>query len=241
MEMIKGKMETSPKILEEKLHQIWLNQEFVKPLITKTGDKISIIHPGTYNGDSAGPDFKHARIQIGSLTFVGDVEIDYDYSNWKTHGHNINKRYNKVILHVTYLNKQKHHYIYTSEGRKVATIALIDFVEDGLITNLLEQKQTKKKLNKIILKCADEIGTVDDETRRKFILKYGIKRFQKKSERIFRRLKELKYLKDLQINEPVVRYELTKEFNEKEFTHEDFKDTFLWKQILYELVFEALF
>ncbi len=233
-------METSPKILEEKLHQIWLNQEFVKELITFAGEKIKVINPGTYNGDSAGPDFKHARIQIGNLTFVGDVEIDYDYSNWKTHAHNINKRYNKVILHVTYLNKQKHHYIYTSEGRKVPTIALVNFIEEGLINNLLEQKQTKANLNKIKLKCAYEVDAVDSETRRKFILKYGITRFQKKSERIFRRLKELKYLKELQLKEPVIRYELTKEFNEKKFTHKDFKDTYLWNQVLYELIFEAL-
>ncbi len=233
-------METSPKILEEKLHRIWLNQEFAKSLITKNNEKIVVLNPGNYNNDSAGPDFKHARIQIGNLTFVGDVEIDYDYSNWKTHGHNINKRYNKVILHVTYLNKQKHHYIYTSEGRKVPTIALIDFVEDGLIDNLLEQKHYKKNLNKIILKCASEIDTIDLEERRKFILKLGFNRFQKKSSRIFRRLKELKFLKELQLKEPVIRYELTKAFAEKEFTHQDFNDTSLWEQVLYELVFEAL-
>lgn len=233
-------MENSPKILEEKLHKIWLNQEFNKPLKTNTGSKITVIYPGTYNGDAAGPDFKHAKIQIGNLTFVGDVEIDYDYSNWKTHGHNINKRYNKIILHVTYLNKQKHNYIYTSEGRKVNTIALVNFIDEGLLDALAQQKQDKKSLKKIMLKCAYEIDNVDYETRRKVILKKGINRFQKKSERIFRRLKELKYLKDLEISEPVIRYDLTKDFFEKEYTHKDFNDTLLWKQVLYELLFEAL-
>jgi len=38
----------------------------------------------------------------------------------------------------------------------------------------------------------------------------------------------------------VIRYELTKEFNEKEFSHNDFKDKSLWKQLLYEFLFEAL-
>jgi hypothetical protein len=65
-------------------------------------------------------------------------------------------------------------------------------------------------------------------------------RFKKKCDRIFRRLKELKFIKEMHLNEPVIRYELTKEFKEKEFTNEDFKDQFIWKQLMYELIFEAL-
>ncbi len=41
---------------------------------------LHVLNPGEYNKDSVGPDFKHARIKIGNLTFVGDIEIDLDYS-----------------------------------------------------------------------------------------------------------------------------------------------------------------
>ena len=76
----------------------WLNQDFINDLNTSDGESVSVINPGEYNTDSGGPDFKHARIKIGRLTFVGDVEIDCDYSDWKNHGHNINKNYNKIIF-----------------------------------------------------------------------------------------------------------------------------------------------
>ena len=94
-----------PKISENILYDIWKAQHFQSSLMTVNGDDLSVLDAGTHNTDEAGPDFKNARIRIGNLTYVGDIEIDCDYSDWKSHGHNIDIKYSKVILHATLFNK----------------------------------------------------------------------------------------------------------------------------------------
>ena len=54
------------------------------------------------------------------------------------------------------------------------------------------------------------------------------------------RLKELVYLKELNVKEPVVQYELDEKFINRTFTYTDFEDTEIWEQVFYEFVFEAL-
>ncbi len=233
-------MKASQKIVEETLQKIWQNQNFNQPLQTNSGSKITVLNVGTHNTNNAGPDFKNARIQIDNLTFVGDVEIDNNYSGWKQHAHNINRRYNKVILHVTFENKQNQYYIYTSEGRKVPTLTLSNFIDKEDVKGLYLQEKALPKKNRLSLKCSSEVDSIDVEVRKQIILGYGIKRFEKKCIRIHKRLKELKFISELKLSEPVVKYELTKEFNEKEFSHEDFRDKNIWKQVLYEFLFEAL-
>jgi hypothetical protein len=234
-------MKNNSVIEEKHLHQIWLNQDFVNDLNTSDGESVSVINPGEYNTDSGGPDFKHARIKIGRLTFVGDVEIDRDYSDWKNHGHNINRNYNKVILHLSYSNKQKQHYVYTSDGRKVNSIPLLENISaDNLKAEITLAGKTNKSVNSFELKCRSEIDLVPKEDRQNAILNFGISRFQNKCERVFHRLKELKFISQLELKEPVIRYELSKEFMEREFSHDDFKDKNIWKQLFYELIFEAL-
>lgn len=233
-------MNNSPKIQEKTLHNIWIKQDFSDELVAPTGDTITILNTGEYNTDSVGPDFKHARIKIGNLTFVGDIEIDLDYSDWKNHGHNINKHYNKTILHLCYTNNQRQNYVYTVEGRKVNSVSIYDKVSlDDLEFEIkLAGKNQKAKSNN--LKCSNEVSAIEHELKSKFILDLGIKRFQNKCDRIYRRLKELKFLSSMKANEPVIRYELTKEFNDKKFSQDDFKEKELWQQLFYELVFEAL-
>lgn len=233
-------MNSSSQIEEQQLCHIWRNQEFIDNLSAQTGESIIVLNVGEFNSDTGGPDFKNARISIGGLTFVGDVEIDGDYSDWKKHGHNINRHYNKVILHVCYTNTQKQNYVYTSDGRKVISIALINNVAADNLKIDVKLGGEKKKSNSYELKCANLIESIDVEERRKFILKLGIERFQNKTARFYRRLKELKFISDLKLKEPVIRYELTKEFDTKEFSHEDFKIQSIWNQLLYEFIFEAL-
>ncbi|MCK5086432.1 MAG: DUF2851 family protein, partial [Melioribacteraceae bacterium] len=45
---------------------------------------------------------------------------------------------------------------------------------------------------------------------------------------------------ELNIKEPIIRYDLKPEFEDKKFTHDDFKHRELWQQLFYEMVFEAL-
>ncbi|PID59653.1 MAG: hypothetical protein CR986_05135 [Ignavibacteriae bacterium] len=232
-------MSLKNKIDEKQLHRIWAEQDFLEELTTFSNDFVTVIEPGNYNSDEAGPDFKDAKIKIGKFTYVGDIEIDNDYSDWKNHGHNINKYYNKVVLHVAYRNKQKLSYVYSSGGRKILSISLESKISvDNLRIHILEKN--KRKLSSIYLKCNENAENVNAEIKRKFLLELGFNRFQKKCLKIFNRLKELTFISELQIKEPVIRYELTKQFREKKFEHNDFSDTEIWNQLFYELLFEAL-
>lgn len=233
-------MNNSAKIIEKDLHQIWLTQNFSKELSTIDGELISVLNPGNYNTENSGPDFKNARIKINGLTFIGDVEIDNDYSDWKKHSHNINKNYNKVILHISLTNSLNQKYIYTTEGRKVLSIPIQSYLSEELIKTLIVNTTKKINRDEQTLKCSSEIESVEIDFREKYILKHGMNRFQNKCNKIYSRLKELKFLRELKLNEPIVRYELSQAFSEKNFSHEDFKDKYIWKQLLYELIFEAL-
>lgn len=232
-------MGSESKIQESLLYEIWQKQNYSAPLKTFDGEDITILNPGNHSENLAGPDFKNARIRIGNLTYVGDIEIDYEYSDWKLHGHNIDNKYNSVILHVALFNKNHHGYVYTRNGRKVPSICLSQFIQKDVLENLKKQNDNDK--NSIsVLKCSESNYLVPFEIKEKFLIQLGIERFNKKCKKIYERLKELQFLKELNIKEPVISYELTSQFHERHFNHSDFSNKEVWQQLFYELVFEAL-
>lgn len=60
---------------------------------------ITVVHPGTINRDS-GPDFSAAKVRIGNTLLVGNVELHIRTSDWLRHGHENDRAFNKLILHV---------------------------------------------------------------------------------------------------------------------------------------------
>lgn len=234
-------MSPTEKICEERLYEIWRNRQFVKELETNDGDKVEILDTGVHNTDEAGPDFVNARIQIGNLTYVGDIEIDGNYSDWKNHGHNIDSRYNKVVLHASFQNKFNQNYVYTKDGRKIPSVCISDFIcldDAKTIKDTLPAQNDDPAKNKF--KCAYSVGEVDFEIRKNFVTHLGMDRFSKKTERIYNRLKEIKFIKANNLKEPVVRYEFDEDFKNTEFSNEDFFDANIWQQVLYEFILEAL-
>ncbi|MFH1196922.1 MAG: DUF2851 family protein [bacterium] len=230
----------SSKILEKQLYEVWKTQNFNHALTTNDGQEITILDLGVFDDSLAGPDFKNARVRVGNITYVGDIEIDNSYADWKNHGHNIDAKYSKVILHVTFENKFNQHYAYTKEGRKIPTLSLNKFLNESTISELKGTAKQPDTHETELLRCSHYCDKISVEERRNFISGLGIERFKRKCDRIYRRLKELKYIHDLNIKEPVIQYDLAPEFLEKHFSAEDFKDKYLWQQVLYEMVFEAL-
>ena len=227
-------------ISENQLQNIWKKQSFTSTLKTQSGDFVAVLSTGEHNSSASGPDFKNARLRIGNLVYVGDIEIDSDYNNWKTHGHNIDSKYNKVILHISLTNKNNHHYIYTKDGRKVPTLTLEKFVKKELFDKVNTVIQIKNENKTDFIRCNSIAESVELEFKKKYVSRLGIERFSKKCDRIYQRLKELAYLSELKLNEPTIKYSLHPEFAKKEFNSDDFKDKKLWQQLLYELLFESL-
>lgn len=86
--------------MEELLHYVWKHKLFaLKPLQTTDGQPIEIIDPGLANMH-AGPDFFNAKIKINDVTWVGNIEIHQQASDWFRHNHHLDAAYDSVILHV---------------------------------------------------------------------------------------------------------------------------------------------
>lgn len=86
--------------MEELLHYVWKHKLFtLKPLQTTDGQPIEIIDPGLANMH-AGPDFFNAKIKINDVTWVGNIEIHQQASDWFRHNHHLDPTYDSVILHV---------------------------------------------------------------------------------------------------------------------------------------------
>jgi hypothetical protein len=228
------------KVLEKFLYEIWKKQDFIKELETTSGQLVKVIDTGTENRETGGPDFKHAKIQIGSLTYSGDIEIDGVHTDWKAHGHHLNKKYNSVILHVVFNNSRKDSFVFTQNGRKVQSFSLEPFINSNLREKIQQAiiSERSGRINK--MPCAEVNSELNEKEKLDFIYQLGIERFKQKCEKVVSRLKELVYLKEINLKEPVINYEPDQNFYKREFTAKDFGDSVLWEQMIYESMFEAL-
>ncbi|MDR1097731.1 MAG: DUF2851 family protein [Tannerella sp.] len=86
--------------MEDMLQYVWKHRLYAESdFITAEGTPVFVIDAGIPNTD-AGPDFFNAKIRIGDVVWVGNVEMHQRASDWYVHGHHRNKAYDSVILHV---------------------------------------------------------------------------------------------------------------------------------------------
>lgn len=85
------------------LQAVWQQQRLLRDrLKTLDGRPVRALHPGFLNRE-AGPDFHEAFVQVGDdPPETGDIEVDVEFSGWKSHGHDRNPNFRKVILHVVW-------------------------------------------------------------------------------------------------------------------------------------------
>ncbi len=105
---------------EDFLQYIWKYRLYNTPLLDTHGSLINVIDTGQLNTDS-GPDFFNARINAGSITWAGNVEIHMKASDWHRHGHHIDPAYDNVILHAVVENDRG---VFNSKGREILTVRL---------------------------------------------------------------------------------------------------------------------
>lgn len=86
--------------MEQLLHYVWKHKMFpLKTLLTSDGKEVEVIDPGMHNSNS-GPDFFNAKVKIGEVMWIGNVEIHNRSTDWFRHHHDSNSDYNNVVLHV---------------------------------------------------------------------------------------------------------------------------------------------
>lgn len=139
---------------EELLHFIWKLQLFApSALQTTEGESVQVISAGLHNTCS-GPDFLNAKIRIGGQLWVGNVEIHLQASDWYTHQHEKDKRYDSVILHIVWDDDVP---VFTSTNVLIPTLKLKDFVQ----SSLLEKYQQLFLQQKEWIYCENDINTID--------------------------------------------------------------------------------
>ena len=155
---------------EEFLYYIWENRLIDKALQTTEGEAVDIVATGYRNTDS-GPDFLEAKIQIGDKLWAGHVEIHVKSSDWNHHGHQNDKAYQNVILHVVYENDTK--------ANNLPTLELKGHFDETLFANYQRFISAKSWIP-----CERSIAKVPVFTRLSWLDRMAVERLESKSEAV---------------------------------------------------------
>jgi hypothetical protein len=105
-------------------------------LAADTGQHVRILFPGRICSDG-GCDFQDAVLDIGGRIITGNIEVHVMSSQWYSHGHNHDKKYNDIVLHVVMW--YDHHMTADLEnGNTIPTVCLSSYLAHPL--NELDQK-----------------------------------------------------------------------------------------------------
>lgn len=117
------------KIDEDFVQKLWNGQRFFNAnLISIDGKDVRVLKPGVWNREE-GPDFMHAEIEIDGKLLVGDVEIHVKSSEWYSHKHHLNSRFNRVILHVVLYGDDFNLRTRLQNGRRISTLELLKWID----------------------------------------------------------------------------------------------------------------
>ncbi len=228
-----------PRVPEEFVRDVWHYQRFsADNLRSAEGKRIEILSPGTLNADT-GPDFINARIRIGNTLFLGDVEIHCDASGWRSHGHDRDPHYNRVILHVVMTYGDRAHPATTSSRRIVPVLVLHPFLD---LKTYLAWIQSPRR-STTALRCAPYNDRIPQALLAHRLEHLAEERIEFKVRRFGERLRALIDEERAIVCEPYPRYY----HNPDEipppssfYTPKDFRAKRLWEQLLYEGIMEGL-
>ena len=120
---------TFPEVL---LQQIWRRGEFQQTGIrTLDGAPLEVLHPGRWNR-LGGPDFRSARLRLGGVEVVGDVELHLRAEDWVAHGHADDPAYDGVVLHAVLFPPKSPVVTCRHDGRAIPVLVLLPLLWRGL-------------------------------------------------------------------------------------------------------------
>lgn len=159
---------------EKFLHFVWASLGFdPRNLKTADGQAVKIHQRGVLNPNQ-GPDFLGARIQLGYPQFAGAVEIHCTTQDWYAHGHEKDKRYNSVVLHV--VGKSNGEKVYRQDGSEIPEISL-----EGLIAKEVISRYEVLKGTQSPILCANLLHEIDPPSMSVAMDALGIERIQQKA------------------------------------------------------------
>lgn len=167
--------------MELLLHYVWKHKIFpLQQLRTTTGLPVEIIDPGLGN-TNAGPDFFNAKIKIDGELWAGNIEIHTISSDWNKHGHQQDKAYDSVILHVASVIDCE---VYNSKGILIPQMQLLCPEHIRTRFEVLKQADMKPPCFSVIPKLSTLIV-------HSWLSALQTERFEQKTNVIRERLKQL--------------------------------------------------
>lgn len=168
--------------MELLLHYVWQQGLFDQlRLATTAGQPVEVVRRGMYN-HHAGADFQGAHLRIGGQLWVGDVEVHQRSSDWVAHGHEGDKAYNSVVLHVAECVDTE---VRTQAG------AIVPQVEIAVPTAL--RRNYEHLISTVDYPpCHSILSEIDKLSRRQFLTTLAVERLEQKTERIGRYLAQTK-------------------------------------------------
>lgn len=164
---------------EDFLYYLWEQRLLKEPLKTSTGEPVHVVHPGYRNHDS-GPDYLEAKIKIGDRLWAGHVEIHVKTSDWNRHGHQHDKAYHNVVLHV----------VFEDDGRvnEIPVMELKGHFDESLYSAYERFLNSKRWIA-----CERHIGDVSSFTRVSLLDRMAVERLEMKSDAVGKLLTASRY------------------------------------------------
>ncbi len=165
--------------MEQLLHYVWRYKIFpLTPLQTTSGMPVEVIDPGLPN-TNAGPDFFNAKLKIGGTIWAGNVEVHEQASDWMRHGHDRDKAYDSVILHVVGVSDSE---ICRTDGEPIPQLVLP-------CPENIRQRYEELRRAEIYPRCYSILGSLTKLTIHSWLSALQIERYQQKAQLISQRLK----------------------------------------------------
>ena len=210
-------------------------------LITADGRRVAILSPGTPNRDG-GPDFLDALIRVGGTTFAGDVELHTNAASWKSHKHENDPHYNRVILHVVMTADTGFPPAQTASRRPVPLLVLHPVLDAQLYARWATAEETAEGPHPS-LRCFPFNFNLSGECITRWIEHLGGERIELKIRRYEERLKQLTDEHRTLLRESYSRYygnpdDIPRPY--QEYSQKDFSSAELWDQLLYEGIMEGM-
>ena len=162
---------------ENFLHYLWKYKKFdALHLQSSSGEHIELVHVGQHNFNS-GPDFFNAQLYINGQFWAGNVEIHVSSSDWYTHGHENDRAYENVILHVVWEHDTD---ISRPNGSIIPTLKLKDYVNHQFLANYHSLFNKPSKW----INCENQFPQIDDFVIRNWLHRLYLERLEQKSRKI---------------------------------------------------------
>lgn len=138
-------------------------------LASSTGEKITVQYPGKLNTD-AGPDFEEAKIRIGKTLLVGNIELHLKTSDWYKHGHQHNRAYDNIILHIVLENDMPH-----QEQKHIPLLEMKSHINKHIINNYNILQHTLRSIP-----CSTQLSQVKSLTKEAWLSRLLAERWEMK-------------------------------------------------------------